>query len=350
MNFFYLLIFLILSSCDSFNPVNNPNSVGYIKTLGKTGHSLTVLTDKSLIIGGIRDEKNINDIILFSNNEQIKVGELNIGRYLHTATLLPNGDILVIGGYKEYGTSPVSEIELIDSKTYHSKIIGYLNQARAGHQSILIDNSHLMIVGGTNQSPLSSVEVFDLTQWVVSSVLYMNDSRSDFSSVILPNKDIIFLGGYGSGMGSIEKFDSKHNQFIKIGNLSKARFIHQSLLLPDNTILTVGGFDGTDSLSEAEVFHLDSGIAEPINSMSRDRDGFRMTLLPTGKVLILAGADMGIITNSVESYDYQTKKFTIEKPLDFSIESFAYQIEGTEIIIFGGTDRVESFSYKVEGL
>jgi hypothetical protein len=74
-------------------------------------------------------------------------GSLNIGRVLHTATLLPNGKVLVAGG--DNGGGILSSAELYDPASGTWSVTGSLNTARRSHTATLLPNGKVLVEGGT---------------------------------------------------------------------------------------------------------------------------------------------------------------------------------------------------------
>src|SRR5258705_2113445 len=84
-------------------------------------------------------------------------GSLNIPRFLHTATLLPNGKVLVAGGR---GTSgELSSAELYDPASGTWSATGSLNTARSLHTATLLPNGKVLVAGGYNNSYLNTAEL-----------------------------------------------------------------------------------------------------------------------------------------------------------------------------------------------
>src|SRR5215831_11251393 len=76
-------------------------------------------------------------------------GSLNSARYLHTATLLPNGMVLVAGGY-DSNFNPSASAELYDQASGTWTVTGSLNTARGSHTATLIENGRVLVAGGTD--------------------------------------------------------------------------------------------------------------------------------------------------------------------------------------------------------
>src|SRR6266436_6398683 len=87
-------------------------------------------------------------------------GSLNTGRYWHTATLLPNGKVLVAGGYD--GVNYLSSAELYDPATGTWTATGSLGAARAAHTATLLPNGMVLVAGGDDSSfnRLASAELY----------------------------------------------------------------------------------------------------------------------------------------------------------------------------------------------
>ena len=89
-------------------------------------------------------------------------GSLNTARTVHTATLLPNGKVLVAGGQGASGGNFLSSAELYDPASGSWTTTGSLNTARADHTATLLPNGKVLVAGGYNGGPeLTSAELYD---------------------------------------------------------------------------------------------------------------------------------------------------------------------------------------------
>jgi hypothetical protein len=108
--------------------------------------------------------------------------------------LLPNGLVLVTGGYDTIG--PLSSSELYDPATGLWAPTGNLLSARAQHTATLLPNGLVLVTGGYGTTgPLSSSELYDPAtgQWMVSGNLRV--ARIQHSATLLPNGMVLIAGG-----------------------------------------------------------------------------------------------------------------------------------------------------------
>ncbi len=80
----------------------------------------------------------------------VATGDLNVARTGHTATLLSNGKVLVVGGIANYGDpwNVIDSAELYDPGTGAWSVTGRLHAARVGHTATLLPDGRVLVVGG----------------------------------------------------------------------------------------------------------------------------------------------------------------------------------------------------------
>jgi len=76
---------------------------------------------------------------------------LTMGRQNHTATLLSNGKVLVVGGDGVTGVLASAELYDLTSDSWSSA--GALITARTGHTATLLSNGKVLVVGGLEGLP-----------------------------------------------------------------------------------------------------------------------------------------------------------------------------------------------------
>jgi hypothetical protein len=78
---------------------------------------------------------------------------MEAARFAHTATLLPNGMVLVAGGSD-------STAELYDPSTGSFSTTGAMGTGRSGHSATLLLNGKVLVVGGGSFVPLATAELY----------------------------------------------------------------------------------------------------------------------------------------------------------------------------------------------
>ncbi len=241
---------------------------------------------------------------------------LATARYAHTATLLPNGKVLVAGGYN--GSTWAASAELYDPATGNWSATGSLATARQFHTATLLPNGKVLVAGGINSggasNPLASAELYDPAAnngagaWTPTGALI--NARRAHTATLLPNGMVLVTGGInGSGaLASVELYDPAANSgagaWATTASIVPARFGHTATLLPNGKVLVAGGFNGTDGYLHT------SALYDPANNTwsatgllaNGSRHYHTATLLPNGKVLIAGGNNGGFLT-SAELYD-----------------------------------------------
>ena len=90
--------------------------------------------------------------------------DMNDARRDHTATLLPNGDVLVTGGYQGADGGPVdtylASAELRDHGTEVWAYVGPMSTPRQGHTATLLSSGAVLVAGGGTTARTNTAEVF----------------------------------------------------------------------------------------------------------------------------------------------------------------------------------------------
>ena len=112
----------------------------------------------------------------------------------HTATLLPNGKVLVAGGYNG---GALTSAELYDPASGTWTATGSLNTARYDHTATLLPNGKVLVAGGiSNGSDLTSAELYDPASGTWTATGSLNTARYEHTATLLPNGKVLVAGGY----------------------------------------------------------------------------------------------------------------------------------------------------------
>lgn len=257
---------------------------------------------------------------------------MSFGRCLHTSTLLPNGKVLVTGGYRDNGTT--SEVfdtaELYDSSTGRWATTGNMNAMRYVHTASVLANGKVLVVGGlasnrNNISMLNSAELYDPITGHWSLTGNITVARYWHTMSILTNGKVLITGGVDVIVGNTkpsntaELYDPSTGSWTMTGNMTTARHSHAACALANGKILVVGGasYDGTDtvSLNSAELYDPLTGSWTMINNLTFSRYRHTAFTLSDGKVLVAGGSATNVnnenLSNTVELYDPLTQLWSL---------------------------------------
>src|SRR5262249_20500694 len=127
-----------------------------VMTTSRSQHTATLLaTGEVLIAGG--ESVSISPFVSENTLAAAEIydpaggtfratGRMTTSRRMHTATLLPDNRVLIVGGYGDQGA--LANAELFDRGTGTFRATGGLITARGGHTAILLPSGKVLIVGG----------------------------------------------------------------------------------------------------------------------------------------------------------------------------------------------------------
>jgi len=261
-------------------------------------------------------------------------------RFRHTATLLPDGKVLIIGREPLGGLGA----ELYDPSTGTFTPTG--SMAAGSGTSTLLNNGKVLITGGSNAklydpasgtfaatgayadlgsayqittTLLADGEVLitacatdDYCQYVPADVAQLYDPATetfrltgaygfiDGTTTLLTNGMVLFAGGESGGYPYAKLYDPSTGTFTRTGDMTNARDMHTANLLPDGRVLITGSrlypgrqnnSDGHSSPS-AELYDPSTGTFGSIGNMTARRGYHAATLLKDGRVLITGGLNV----------------------------------------------------------
>lgn len=272
-------------------------------------------------------------------------GSMGVGRNQHTATLLPNGKVLIAGGstggnvFLCGGLSGFSELEtseLYDPNTGVFSASGSMTTSRSNHTATLLSNGKVLIASGT------TAELYDPTTGTFSATGSMTTSRKNFTATLLSNGKVLIVGGLGTSfpldLATSELYDPATGTFSASGSMGVGRDGHKATLLSDGRVLITGGWTGNGDtiVASAELYDPNTGTFSPTGSMSTARVDHTSTLLSTGKVLVAGGHNDENLA-SAELYDPATGTFSAGGNMATSrMDHTATLLPGGKVLVSGG--------------
>lgn len=237
------------------------------------------------------------------------VNSMNDARLWGSAVLLREGKVMVAGGDDYNGV--LSSCELFDPTAGTWAYTGSMNAARIHEVMIMLHNGKVLAAGGSGPSGdadgdwISSAELYEPATHVWTNIPPMSTPRAWATGTVLANGKVLVAGGYSDNgdLATAELYNPSNNTWTNTGSLNIARSLDSAVLLPNGKVLVAGSDDWSTSTS-AELYDPATGQWTLTGSMQVPRDQFAMTLLPNGKVLVSGGEDADLnAIGSAELYD-----------------------------------------------
>ncbi|MEI7475180.1 MAG: kelch repeat-containing protein [bacterium] len=236
-------------------------------------------------------------------------------RVNHTASLLPNGKVLVAGGLDDdLGGGPSNTAEIYDPKTQKFSLTRNLLVKRINPQSILLKNGKVLIVGGVDDLPMYKnqikiAELYDYKSGKFSRTGDLNIPRlNGFKLTLLNDGRVLVTGGlttaYGIRKNNCEIYDPNTAKFKLISPMKFKRDMHNAVLLKNGNVLIVGGNTTFNTIDEKSIQQAaaGAGIESTTEIFNSKTEKFSLAgniiyriipgasiLLPDGNVLIIGG-------------------------------------------------------------
>ncbi len=296
-------------------------------------------------------------------------GKMTTNRFFHTATLLPDGRVLIAGGYMIEAAGPAvpfttqSSAELYDPRTRTFTATGSM-MPRGGHTATLLPNGKVLIAGGGRVSTgsladpaLASAELYDPDTGTFRATGKMSTPRYGATATLLNNGKVLIAGGFYRGQGyccfpiGAELYDPDTGTFTATGDMTSA-LVDTATLLPNGKVLiTKGNPEGLGPyLTAAELYDPSTGKFTFAASATTNHSGPTATLMMNGKVLI-AGGDFGDGDGGsfiAESYDPASGTFSGTGNLTVGREQHSATMLPDGSILFAGGHNAPDLAASAE--
>lgn len=242
--------------------------------------------------------------------QSVRAPSMQVPRIRHTATSLPGGDVLVVGGNLTEGEGEILHVpHYFDTSSFsYWSSTQPMQVRREQHTAVLLPSGKVLVAGGlTLGGATASVELFDRATNAWSSARSMGVARYGHTATLLPSGQVLVAGGKdtaGMSLSAAELYDPGTDTWIPVGSMASARYRHTASLLPTGEVLVAGGYSGL-VVDSAERFDPFTRTWQMDASMPQVRASHTATLMADGKVLLVGGEGNSGALSSTVSYRYQ---------------------------------------------
>ena len=277
--------------------------------VARSGHTATLLPNgRVLAVGGARMGDASAESYDPATDQWTATSGENGGRFNHTATLLPNGKVLVVGGFNVVDDcksfEPAAEIydPAANSWTPASKAIS----PQAENTATLLPDGRVLVIGG--DSCLASeitAQFYDPVSDSWTRAKPPQNTQYDHTATLLGDGRVLLSADYGHS----ELYDPSTGNWIAQRDYSSLQYGPQSATkLTDGKVLLTGGWQGQVPVRVSKVFNPETTTWTSVEDTKVAHAGGTATSIAGGNVLVLGGVQdyrgsVWINASGAELYD-----------------------------------------------
>lgn len=321
MKFVFFMCTIILSQnfCFALTPNIIERRVGHTATVLENGDVFVVGGDN-----GVLKTLVTSEIYNSKSNSWKRAAPLKISRSNHTAIKLLNGKVLVAGGSSD--NSPNADRTLASTEIYDPNLdiwteASPMHYSRSRQSAVLLPNGQVLVVGGHQEHQIVHAEIYDpqTDTWTINNII-KPEAPDTLKIVSLKNGNILFLSAnLGNKKSYAQIYDFKKNTFSNV-TAGEPRVRYDAVLLEDGRVLVAGGKAEYEVTNSAEIFDPIQNKWSHVKPMINGHSFHTMTVLSDGKVLVEGGRtfvkdNTGLVSvqETVNSEVYDPKSDTWEK-------------------------------------
>lgn len=173
------------------------------------------------------------------------VGEMPDASSSATATLLPDGQVLVVGGWDRDFVAALRRVDLLNPETGTVTSLADMREGRTMHRAVSLPDGDVWIVGGATEAGLLASSVrFNAATSRMEPGPSIRHPMSGLATTVLQDGRVLVGGGTLESLGRTaltDLYDPATNTIAPGPTLTEARRQPGWIRLPDGRVLVIGG-------------------------------------------------------------------------------------------------------------
>jgi len=316
--------------------------------------------DEMSRLSSSRSNLDLAELFNVSTDTWTKAPPMLVPRSFQTATLLPNGQVLVIGGWETPNNTGAGVTdETYDPASNTWTPVAPPTELQTVESATSLPNGWVFITGlfGRETFPAAApgAALYDPPSNTWERTAAPKHARETAKAVLLANGSVLTVGGSRTA----EEYDPSTNEWTELAPMKYVRSQETATLMPEGNVLVTGGAESTDkdgytdpALNSTEMYDPTTNSWTALAPMITARELHSATLLPDGDVLVAGGGDCGdgegggclgyggsgdcCGASSAELYDPSTNTWSFTTPVLSGDEHTATLMPNGDVLITGG--------------
>ena len=268
--------------------------------------AVTLADGSVLVAGGSNDGQPLDTAERYypDNGTWVAAGRLNLPRTEGTLTLLRDGRVLAAGGGIEGapGWTATASAEIFDPKTSVWSIAAPMSVARARQTATLLPDGEVLVAGGattfqgTTGTVTATAEIYNTETNSWRAAASMSEPRYIDGAALLKDGRVLVAGGWRSTSNSdpsratAELYDPTTNRWAATGSMTAARADFGLVALADGRVLAAGGVDPAYRVEAGgDLYDPSTGVWQATGNLPTPTMWPAIQALPDGRVLVAGG-------------------------------------------------------------
>ena len=216
----------VLRTVELFDTENDSWTSTSFMNSGRSSHAAALLNDgRVLVVGGFDNElRTLASAEIYDPDTRVwtQVADMIEARSFPTASVLDDGRVLVAGG-SHTGVGPTAmrrTAEVYDPTRNIWMPAGQFAVSRAGHTATILSDGRVLVVGGAGSaSTIALAEVYDPVRNDWSPAGSLTLSRTNHSASTMSDGRVIVAGGWGDNGSAghlVELFDPRVGTWLTL--------------------------------------------------------------------------------------------------------------------------------------